>query len=266
MRPVKDIDANITDISEMLNQFSQAGGFQAKNLGDAFSIMKEAIEESKKNQAFSFELELDSQKGEHLALICSLSSIFDDREKYGGASVVFTEITERRKLEKEIQVSRDKLRAILQSLSDGVVIIDKNYTIQYMNESSQKTFGDQVHKTCYQSLWGRHEHCDVCVLEALVERRQNMYLTKDSVKGQTLDISMSPIVMEDGTVSLLKVFRDVTERKRLESQLLEFEQNRLRDLKERYRFGNIIGKNHKMQEIYELVSIVSQGFTTVLIQ
>jgi len=54
MRPVKDIDANITDISEMLNQFSQAGGFQAKNLGDAFSIMKEAIEEKKKGKCKIF--------------------------------------------------------------------------------------------------------------------------------------------------------------------------------------------------------------------
>ena len=234
--------------------------------GESQIKMKESIEESKKNQALSFELEMETQKGEHLTLICSLSSLFDDRGKYGGASVVFTEITERRKLEKEIQVSRDKLHAILQSLSDGVLIIDKNYIIQYMNENGKKTFGDQVKKVCYQALWDRPEPCDACVMEGIVERRQNLYLTKDSVRGQILDISVGPIVMEDGTISLLKVFRDVTERKRMESQLFEFEQNRLRDLKERYRFGNIIGKNHKMQEIYELISIVSQGFTTVLIQ
>ncbi|MEW6379927.1 MAG: sigma 54-interacting transcriptional regulator [bacterium] len=228
--------------------------------------MKEAIEESKKNQALSFEMELANQQGEHLTLICSLSSLFDDRGDYRGASVVFTEITERRKLEREIQVNRDKLRAILKSLSDGVVIIDKNYTIQYMNESGRKIFGDQIQGVCYQALWNRTGPCDACVLEEVIERRQSLFLTKDSLKGQALDISISPVVMEDGTISLLKVFRDVTERKRLESQLLEFEQNRLRDLRERYRFGNIIGKNHKMQEIYELISIVSQGFTTVLIQ
>jgi len=228
--------------------------------------MKEAIEESKKNKAFSFEIELPNQRGEHLTLICSLSSIFNERGDYRGASAVFTEITERRKLEKEIQVSRDKFRAILKSLSDGVVIIDKNYTIQYMNESGQKIFGDQLHRLCYKALWGRSEPCDACVLEEIIDKRQSLFLTRDSLQGQTLDISMSPIVMEDGTISLLKVFRDVTERKRLENKLFEFEQNRLRDLKERYRFGNIIGKNHKMQEIYELISIVSQGFTTVLIQ
>ena len=38
----------------------------------------------------------------------------------------------------------------------------------------------------------------------------------------------------------------------------------LRDAVEsQYRFGNIIGKSNKMHEIYELISVVSQSFTTV---
>ncbi len=225
-----------------------------------------AIEKSKKYQASSIELEIETTQGKSLTLICSLSALFDEQIKYQGASIVFTEITERRKLEKEIQVSRDKLRAILKSLRDGVVIIDKKYTIQYMNESSKKIFGDKIKKICHQSLYNHPEPCDLCLAKEIFEGRQNLYLTKDSVNGRILDISASPIVMEDGTISLLKVFRDITEKKQLETRLLESEQIRLRDLKERYRFGNIIGKNYKMQEIYDLISVVSQSFTTVLIQ
>jgi DNA-binding NtrC family response regulator len=37
-------------------------------------------------------------------------------------------------------------------------------------------------------------------------------------------------------------------------------------LEERYRFGNILGKNSRMQEIYELVSEISRTDSTVLIQ
>ncbi|MGA1875476.1 MAG: sigma 54-interacting transcriptional regulator [bacterium] len=230
------------------------------------AIMKKAIEEAKSRQAFQFELEIDNASGGPIALIGSISALFDERSKYRGASVVFTEITERKKLAKEIQLSRDKLRAILKSLSDGVMIIDKNYIVQYMNEASRKIFGDQVSNVCYQALWGRPAPCEKCLQREIFERNEDLYLTRDSLMGRVLDISASPFVMEDGSNALLKVFRDITERKRLEDRLFESEQNRLRDLKERYRFGNIIGNNHMMQEIYELISIVSQNVTTVLIE
>ncbi len=228
--------------------------------------MKEAVERSKKGEPSLIELEMGDPKASPLSMICSLSSLFDERRNYRGTSVVFTEVTERKKLAKEIQVSRDKLRAILKGLSDGVMIIDKNYIIHYMNESSKKIFGDQVQKLCYQALWDRSEACQICLLKQIFEENQDQYLTKDSIKGRILDISGSPLVMEDESISMLMVFRDITERKHLENKLLEFEKNRLQDHKETYRFGKIIGKNHKMQDIYDLVSIVSQGFTTVLIQ
>ena len=54
MRPVKDLNAGMKNFSEMLEKFSLAGGFQAKNLGDAFSIMKEAISEKKKGKCKIF--------------------------------------------------------------------------------------------------------------------------------------------------------------------------------------------------------------------
>jgi len=228
--------------------------------------MKEAVERSKKGKPSLIELERGDPKALPLSMICSLSSLFDERGNYRGTSVVFTEITERKKLAKEIQVNRDKLRAILKGLSDGVMIIDKNYIIHYMNESSKKVFKDQVQKLCYQALWDRSEPCQICLLKQIFEKKQDQYLTKDSIKGRILDISGSPLVMEDESISMLMVFRDITERKHLENKLLEFEKKRLQDHKETCRFDKIIGKNHKMQGIYDLISIVSQGFTTVLIQ
>lgn len=246
---------------ELISQ--QVGSFlKAENI----TKVEAAIDQGKGGHASSIEFEVDTVVGDHLTLIGSFSALFNEKSEYRGVSVVFTEITERRKLEKELRISRDKFGAILKSLSDGVMIIDHDRIIQYMNESAKKIFDDQIHKVCYQALWNRSEPCEICLAEEIFERKQNFYMTKDSVEGRILDISGSPIVMEDGAISLLKVFRDITERKYLESRLIESEQNRLRDLKERYRFGNIIGKNHKMQEIYDLISVVSQNVTTVLIQ
>ena len=46
---------------------------------------------------------------------------------------------------------------------------------------------------------------------------------------------------------------DVTEQKEVELDLRE-ENIRLKSaMKERYRFGNIIGRSHSMQEVYELI-------------
>jgi transcriptional regulator with PAS, ATPase and Fis domain len=100
----------------------------------------------------------------------------------------------------------------------------------------------------------------------LKNRRPGRNFITKNFKGRTLEISTSVLKRKGDDPRILEVIRDITERKRLEEHLKESEYKRIKELKERYQFGNIIGKSHKMQEIYELIEVVAQGTSTVLLQ
>lgn len=74
------------------------------------------------------------------------------------------------------------------------------------------------------------------------------------------------IIADDGTVAEVEGFiSDMTEHK-LEEQQLRKENKRLKStIKERYKFGDIIGKNRSMQDVYEHISMAAASAANVII-
>lgn len=180
---------------------------------------------------------------------------------------ILRDITERKAMEKAITHQKELLNTIITNMTDGLLLIDKNYRIQFMNRSLIQIFGDQTGKVCYESLMGLEKPCDFCPVEMILNNRKpgRNFITR-TLRGRTLEISASVLKRKGEEPRVIEVVRDITERKRLEEHLRESENKRIKELKERYRFGNIIGKSHKMQEIYELIQVVAQGTSTVLLQ
>jgi PAS domain S-box-containing protein len=80
------------------------------------------------------------------------------------------------------------------------------------------------------------------------------------------------VILWEGASAVLVDLRDITERKRKENELkkerqrLRQENIRLRSaMKERYRFGDIIGRSPAMQEVYELIAQASTTDANVVI-
>ena len=74
------------------------------------------------------------------------------------------------------------------------------------------------------------------------------------------------IIADDGTVAEVEGFiSDMTEHK-LEEQQLRKENKRLKStIKERYKFGDIIGKNRSMQDVYAHISMAAASAANVII-
>ena len=214
----------------------------------------------------SEELALIDKDGKSILYLTSSSPI---RDRQGNIiSVVETskDITERMRLQEKIKSKFDLLDTILNNMNDGLRVIDGKYNVLFMNQNLIDFFGDKINKKCYQVFMGRENPCNPCVLDKLFkENRQSVSLIKENAKKQLVEIAASVLSTNEGGHSIIEVVRDITERKRLESQLIESEQRRIKELKERYRFGNMIGKSPKMQEIYELIQVVAQNSTTVLL-
>ncbi|MBW1982199.1 MAG: PAS domain S-box protein [Deltaproteobacteria bacterium] len=143
--------------------------------------------------------------------------------------------------EKKLQERERFFSHILNSIQDGVSILDRELNILQVNDTIRKWY---AHRTtfegskCYQVYHGRSEPCVIC--PTLITLRKGVsgreIVPKKGRKGETvgwLDLFSFPIVNgATGEVeAVVEYVRDITDRKKTEEALLESEE-RFRNLLE----------------------------------
>ncbi|MDD5435343.1 MAG: HAMP domain-containing protein, partial [Nitrospira sp.] len=119
-----------------------------------------------------------------------------------------------------IQSERDKLNTVMDSLGDGLIILDESYKIEYINAKFLELYGtESLGKYCYEVFGVGDIPCKGCSVNHKEDSKPH---TIEAVtnKGFTYLITHSPIKNIDGSTSIVEIFRDITPRKRLEQQLL----------------------------------------------
>jgi signal transduction histidine kinase len=129
---------------------------------------------------------------------------------------------ERKRAELLTQLERDKLTGILNSMEDGVCIINQDFGMVYINPTMKSQYGAIDRRKCYRYFNGFDDACPWCnkeeVLAGKILRRE-VYLEKT---GRTCEVTDTPIKNADGSVSKLAIFHDITERKKVEQLKDEF--------------------------------------------
>lgn len=142
---------------------------------------------------------------------------------------VALDITEHKKAEDLVQLERDKLKGILDSMSDGVYIVNRNYEIEYINPALEGDFGPVNGQKCYQYFHNQAGTCTWCVMNAVFAgrtvRREQLF----SRNGKTYELVDTPLTNEDGTLSKMQILRDITQRKQNE-EALRFTNQELKSL------------------------------------
>jgi transcriptional regulator with PAS, ATPase and Fis domain len=95
------------------------------------------------------------------------------------------------------------LKSVLDTVDDGVTIIDKNLNVIFHNEAIRKNFGDIKGRLCYEAFRGRVEPCvDCLILKVLKDGKQRKVLS-DTVgpKGQVMwmECAAGPLKEMKGT-------------------------------------------------------------------
>ena len=85
----------------------------------------------------------------------------------------------RKKAEKQSQLEYSRLMGILDSIPDGVYIVDQHFNIEYINPVIERDFGKIQGRKCYQYFHDRAESCLWCKNEEVFAGR--------SVKGMTIN-------------------------------------------------------------------------------
>ena len=132
-------------------------------------------------------------------------------------------MAERRKAEEALQQERNKLKGILDAMSDGVYIVNREYEVLYTNPALEKEMGTVQERRCYEYLFGQPGVCPWCKNQKVFDGNTIRWEGYSSQTGKTYEFFDTPFEGPDGTLCKLGISRDITERKKSEEALKESE-------------------------------------------
>ncbi|MFO8056411.1 MAG: DUF3365 domain-containing protein [bacterium] len=129
-------------------------------------------------------------------------------------------------MQERAQQERDFLINLFERMADGLCVVfgDEHY-IEYINPSLEAAFGSAAGKKCHELLFGRDEPCEYCPFSG--DRGDGLQKREVQVpdSNKVYEVLETELGNPDGTMSWLLVFRDITERKWLETELFEINRN-----------------------------------------
>lgn len=122
--------------------------------------------------------------------------------------------------EEQVDRERKRLFSVLQMLPGYVVLIAPDKTIRFANDTFGEIFGDFSDKHCYEVIQGRHRPCDPCVMDHVIGEPTPQDWEWTSPEGRCFHVWGYPFEDVDGSKLILELGTDITERKRLETEIV----------------------------------------------
>jgi len=113
----------------------------------------------------------------------------------------------------------DMITAILDAFEDGIYVMNKDLVVEYMNSAMIAEFGEGVGKKCHQLINQSDEKCPWCLSEEVFAGntvRGEVYVPQ---VDKTYYLTEIPFENEEGTLSKLSIYHDISKRKKQEEML-----------------------------------------------
>jgi PAS domain S-box-containing protein len=156
------------------------------------------------------------------------------------------------------------LRAILESISEGVFTVDSEWRITCFNRAAEKItgfrWGEAIGRKCYEIMHANR--CETgCLLRETLKTGKEYFdqvinIVNRAGRNFPLSIRTSVLKDEEGqSMGGVVTFRDLSAVEELRKEVLN-----------RYTVQDIISKNKKIQEIFAILPDVAESESTVLIE
>lgn len=153
---------------------------------------------------------------------------------------------------------------ILDSIADGVFTVDDNWRITSFNRAAEQITGvrreDAVGQRCKDVL--KADVCEKgCILRKTIQSGKsivNRTVHIVDAAGRRVPISISTALLKDEQgriVGAVETFRDISVEEKLRKAIAE-----------RYSFEDIISKNHRMHQLFDILPDVADSASTVLLE
>ncbi|HUU45106.1 MAG TPA: sigma 54-interacting transcriptional regulator [Acidobacteriota bacterium] len=164
-------------------------------------------------------------------------------------------------VDKKEQAARD---IILDSIADGVFTVDREWTITSFNRAAETITGitrvEAIGQRCCDVF--RTSICETeCALNQTLQSGKSL-INKEiyilNAEGRQVPVSISTALLEDENGQIIggvETFRDLSEIEGLR-----------KELEGRYVFADIFSRNHKMQQLFDIIPEVAGSTSAVLIE
>ena len=162
----------------------------------------------------------------------------------------------------DLAASEARLGSIINAFRGFIYTCEKNdrFRMDFMNQALRDWAGDKTENlNCYDFIFGLDKPCAFCPADKVDQGETIEMEIENPWDKRWYHIVHSPVFANDGSIAKRQaILIDITARKLREMELLEREENLRREnlrlktsMKDRYRFGEIVGKSQCMQEVYE---------------
>jgi PAS domain S-box-containing protein len=198
------------------------------------------------NKRVCTEMEVVTEKG--LKRDAEVCITIAKKEKGGVQTYAYLrDITERKRMEREIREATKRFEKIAEMGEDGIIVFDEDSRIEFANQMASEITGfskEQILGREFFSLIGKR---DEEFLDEMVMRGEGLgqkvctEMSLHTPQGRTkeTEVCIAPTQSEDGRIRTYAYVRDITERKKFERDLRESEE-KYRNLFERVRHGLFI--------------------------
>lgn len=157
--------------------------------------------------------------------------LYDEKGGIIGIVGISRDVTELKEKEEALVRERVFLKDVLESVQDGISVLDRNLTILMVNSFMERMYEDSlplVGKKCHEAYYGRTSPCFFCPVIPAMEQERKVthvvpYVRQGEVKGW-LELTAYPFRDREGNIlGVIEYIKDVTERIQTEDALRESE-------------------------------------------
>jgi signal transduction histidine kinase len=132
-------------------------------------------------------------------------------------------------LNKDLIQEKEKISKILQGINAGLVLLNTDRKIIWMNKISEEWFSsleDVQGKKCHAAFWNDHRFCDDCPTARCLKTGKiesgEIEFSRKNDEVHYYRITSAPLPNENGKIDrILELYQDITEEKELQLHLIQ---------------------------------------------
>jgi len=168
-----------------------------------------------------YETKVQCADGQQRDFLFYKATYADHAGRTAGIIGLMVDTTEQNRIRSQLKESEEKYRSMMESMTDAVYICSPDFRIAYMNSKMIERIGyNATGEKCHKMLHNLDQPCPWCTFDRVKLGEQTEVEVVSPRDGRTFMVTNSPIFHEDGSISKMTIYHDISHRKRLEKELL----------------------------------------------